>query len=105
MSGSSKKTLRKESNADALTEKQQKQAHEAKKLKVYTRTFIVIMVVIVALMVGIVVRQPIADAVYRNVNAITVGDHDITAIELNYFYTDAIFKHYNQYSEKYSIAD
>lgn len=101
MSGSSKKKLRKESNAAALTEKQQKQAKEAKKLKVYTRTFVVIMVVIVALLVGVVVHQPISDAIYRNVHALTVGDHEITAIELNYFYTDAIFKHYSQYSEKY----
>ena len=102
MSGSSKKKLRKESNAAALTEKQQKQANEAKKLKAYTRTFVVIMVVIVALLVGIVVKQPIADAIYQNIHAITVGDHQITAVELNYFYTDAIFKHYNQYSEKYN---
>jgi len=101
MSGSSKKKLRKEFNAAAMTEKQQKQAKEAKKLQVYTRTFVVIMVVVVALLVGIVVRQPITDAIYRNVHAITVGDHELTAIELNYFYTDAIFRHYNQYSEKY----
>jgi len=101
MSGSSKKKLRKESNAAALTEKQQQQAKEAKKLKAYTRSFIVVMVVIVALLVGIVVKQPITDAIYQNVHAITVGDHEISAIELNYFYTDAIFKHYNQYSEKY----
>jgi len=101
MSGSSKKKLRKEFNAAAMTEKQQKQAKETKKLQVYTRTFVVIMVVIVALLVGIVVHQPITDAIYRNVHAITVGDHTLTAIELNYFYTDAVFKHYNQYSEKY----
>lgn len=102
MSGSSKKKLRKEANAAALTEKQQKQAKEARQLRVYTRTFVVVMALVVALMVGIVVRQPITDAIYRNVHAITVGDHEITAIELNYFYTDAIFKHYNQYYEKYS---
>ena len=101
MSGSSKKKLRKETNAAALTEKQQQQAKEAKSLKVYTRTFIIVMALVVALMVGIVVRQPISDAVYRNVHALTIGDHEITAVELNYFYTDAILKHYNQYSSKY----
>ncbi len=101
MSGSSKKKLRKELNAAAMTEKQQKQAKETKKLKAYTRTFVVIMVVVVALLVGVVVRQPITDAIYRNVHAITVGDHEITAVELNYFYADAIFQHYNQYSQKY----
>ena len=101
MSGSSKKKLRKELNAATLTEKQQKQAKEARRLQVYTRTFVVIMVVVVALLVGLVVRQPITDAIYRNVHALTIGDHEITAVELNYFYTDAIFQHYNQYSEKY----
>lgn len=101
MSGSSKKKLRKESNAAAMTEKQQKQAKDAKKLQVYTRTFIIVMAVIVALMVGIVVRQPVSDALYRNAHALTIGDHEITAIELNYFYTDAILKHYKQYSDKY----
>ena len=101
MSGSSKKKLRKELNAATLTEKQKTQAKDAKKLQVYTRTFVVIMVVVVALLVGIVVRQPITDAIYRNTLAVTIGNHDISAIELNYFYADAIFKHYSQYSEKY----
>ena len=49
MSASSKKKLRKEQNMAALTEKQQKQRKEDKKLKAYTVSFIIVMVLILVL--------------------------------------------------------
>ncbi len=35
------------------------------------------------------------DKVYQNATAVTVGDHSISAVELNYFYVDAINTFYN----------
>ena len=40
MSASSKKKIRKEQNADLMTERQLKEQAEAKKLRIYTTTFI-----------------------------------------------------------------
>ena len=52
MSASAKKKLRKEENAAQLTEKQLKEQKEAKKLKAYTLTFAIIMVLVVAIVVA-----------------------------------------------------
>lgn len=101
MSASDKKKLRKEQNATALTEKQLKAQKEAKKLKAYTTTFIVIMVLVVAIMVGVFVRTPIAGAISRGTHSITVGNHEISNAELSYYYVDNILSHYNDYINTY----
>ena len=90
MSASSKKKLRKEQNAAAMTEKQQKELKEAKKLKSMTLTFAVVMVLVVAIVVGVSVRSPIAGAIDRGTHAATVGTHELTTTDLSYFYVDAI---------------
>ena len=105
MSASSKKKLRKEQNAAAMTEKQQKELKEAKKLKSMTLTFAVIMVLVVAIVVGVVVRSPIAGAIDRGTHAATVGTHELTTTDLSYFYIDAVNTYtqnvYSQYYPKF----
>ncbi len=98
MSASDKKRLRKEQNAAAMTEKQRQAAKDAKRLKSYTVTFIVIMALVVAILVGIVVRTPIAGFISRNTHSITVGNHELSTADLSYYYVDSVYNHYSQYS-------
>ena len=101
MSASNKKKLRKEQKAAAMTQKQQQEQKEAKKLKALTLTFAIVMILVVAIVVGVVVTPMIEGAVYRGTTAMTIGDHDLSTIDLTYFYMDAISEHqsnvYNQY--------
>jgi hypothetical protein len=90
MSASSKKKLRKEQNAAAVTQKQKAAAKEAKKLKTYTITFWVIMALCVALVAGIALKAPVTSLATRWTTALVVGDHKVSGVELNYFYVDAI---------------
>ena len=97
MSASSKKKLRKEQNAAAMTQKQKAAAKEAKKLKTYTITFWVIMALCVALVAGVMLKAPITNVATRMTTALVVGDHKVSGVELNYFYVDAINETVNQY--------
>ena len=101
MSASNKKKLRKEQKAAAMTARQEAEHKEAKKLKAYTWTFAVIMVLVVAVVVGVVVTPLISGIVRNAVIAVTVGDHKLSTTDLTYFYIDAITEHqesvYNQY--------
>ena len=105
MSASSKKKLRKEQNAAAMTEKQQKELKEAKSLKAYTLTFTVIMVLIVAIVLGVALSNPVIGMINRGTHAVTVGEHKLTTADLSYFYIDAINDYYtniyNQYYPSY----
>ena len=101
MSASDKKRLRKEQNAAAMTEKQLQQKKEAKKLKAYTVTFVVVMVLVVAILAGVALRTPINSLIDRNTVAVTVGDHKINATEFNYFYIDSATSFYSNYYNSY----
>jgi len=103
MSASNKKRLRKEQNAAALTEKQQKELTEAKKLKKQTITFVVVIALIVAIGLG-----SLAVTAYNNSGiaerlstALTVGDHNLSAADLGYFYYDAINAAYEDWYSMY----
>ena len=98
MSASSKKKLRKEQKAAAMTQRQKAAKKEATKLKIYTWTFWVVMILIVGLVAGIALSGPVNVMIERMGTSIVVGDHNISHTELNYFYIDAI----NQYCNKYS---
>ena len=98
MSASSKKKLRKEQKAAAMTQRQKAVKKEATKLKIYTWTFWVVMILIVGLVAGIALSGPVNVMIERMGTSIVVGDHNISHTELNYFYIDAI----NQYCKKYS---
>ena len=104
MSASNKKKLRKEQNAAAMTEKQQKALKEAKKLKAYTNTFLVCMVLVVAIVIGVLLRAPIGTIVNRNTAALLVGDKELTTVELNYYYADAVSDFYENLYNSYGSS-
>lgn len=103
MSASDKKRLRKEQAAEALTEKQLKEQKEAKKLKRHTFTFVVIMILVVAIAFGVVAAQGIdrTGIIQRNTNAVTFGNHTLTSAELNYYYIDSVNNIYSQLYSQY----
>lgn len=104
MSASNKKKLRKEQQAAALTKKQQQAQKEAKSLKMYTLTFTVAMVLVVAIVIGIALSNPINGLINRKTVAVTINDHELSIADLSYFYVDSITEEYNSlYSEYYSL--
>ncbi len=106
MSASDKKKLRKEQNAAALTEKQLQAQKEAKKLKAYTTTFIVSMVLVVAIVLGVVVTPFIVGAIHRSTHAVNVGNRELTTTDLTYYYIDSVNSHYSQFANQYgNMAD
>lgn len=85
-----------------MTERQAAAAAEAKKLKYYTLSFWVVIALVVCIFVGALTVTPIKNVMYKNTDAIQVGDHTLTSVELNYFYTDSINNYYsNIYSSYY----
>ena len=88
MSASSKKKLRKELNAAAMTEKQLQEQKETKKLRRYTAAFAfaiaaMILVVIVSRIFG-------SGMIPRSTTALTVGESKVSAAELNHYYIDSV---------------
>ena len=92
MSASSKKKLRNEQQTVKMTEKQVAEQKEAKKLTLYTTIFVVVLAVMVVFAIAIGVTRSITNSGVheRNTVALTVGDHEISNAELNYFYMSAI---------------
>ncbi len=99
MSASDKKKLRKEQTAAAITEKQRTEQKQQKKLKIYSLTFIITMVLVVALVLVAVLQTPVKNLVMRNTTAVTVGDHKLSAAEFNYFYYDTIYQFYSTFDD------
>ena len=88
MSASSKKKLRKEQEAAAMTEKQLLEQKESKKLRLYTGLFtaaIAVMIVVV-----IVSRVISSGFIPRSTTALTVGGTKVSAAELNHYYIDSV---------------
>ncbi len=96
MSSSKKKQLRKE---QYMTERQAAAAQEAKKLKRYTLTFWVVILVVASIFVGAVVANPLKNVIYSNTKAMQVGEHTLTSIDVNYYYIDAVNSYVNQNSQ------
>ena len=105
MSASSKKKLRKEQEAAKMTEKQLTAQREAKKLNLYTTLFVVAMVAILVIAITVGVKQFITTSGVREKNtvAMTIGDHKISNVEMNYFYMDAVNNFYSQYGSYASM--
>jgi len=103
MSASSKKKLRKEQQTALLTEKQLNERKEAKKLKIYSITFIVVVALVITIGLGILVSGWIRTSGIgeRNTVALTVGDHEISGAEMSYFYMDTINATYNNWYNNY----
>ena len=105
MSASSKKKLRKEQEAAKLTEKQLNAQKEAKKNNLYTTLFVVAMAVILVIAVTVGVKQTISTSGIREKNtvALTVGNHELNSIEMNYFFMDAVNNFYSSYGSYASM--
>lgn len=103
MSASSKKKLRKEQQALQMTEKQKQEQKEAKKLKIYTIAFVLVMAIIAVAFVGTLVNNYLESTGFwaRHDTVLEVNKHDINAVELNYFYIDAISNQYNAWYNKF----
>ncbi len=103
MSASSKKKLRKEQNAAALTEKQLQQQKEAKKLKSQTAIFVAIIALVLVIGIGslAVTAYNNSGISERSTVALTIGDHKLTSAEFSYFYFDAINTTYNEWYNTY----
>ena len=99
MSASSKKQLRKEERMAQLTERQRKEQAEAKKLKIYTATFIAILALIVVTFLTIMVVQYVTAP--ENITALTVGDHDINNVVMSYYFNDTVSSTYQEYYNYY----
>lgn len=103
MSASSKKKLRKELNAQQLTEKQQQAQKEAKKLKITTIAFVAVILAIVVAFVAIVVVNGVKNSgvFEKNTIAATVDGEEINSIEFNYYYNDLISNTYSEWQSSY----
>ena len=99
MSASNKKKLRKEQESVKLTEKQLTAQKEAQKLKLYTAIFAVVLVVLLVVAVSVGVSKTVSSSGIRQKStvALTVGDHEINSVEMNYFFMDAVNAFYSQY--------
>ena len=99
MSASSKKKLRKEQEAAKMTEKQLNAQKEAKKNSLYTTVFVVVMVALLVIAVTVGVKQAITTGGFRekNTTALTVGEHELNSVEMNYFFMDAVNNFYSSY--------
>lgn len=96
MSASRERKLRQAQAGASMTEKEKKEAKQAKSLKVQTAVFIAVC----ALMVLVLVVYGILSTgiVEKNTTALKVGEHKITAAEMNYFYVNQAYTYYNENS-------
>ena len=106
MSASNKKKLRKEQAAAMLTEKQQKEQAEAKKLKAISITFIAIMLVIALSAASIVVIRAVNNSgvIDRNTVAAIAGDHELNSVHMNYYFNDYVKSTYNEWYSMYGTS-
>lgn len=101
MSASSKKKLRNEQEAGKMTERQLAEQKEAKKTKLYTITFCVVIGLMLAIVIGFTAYNAYANsgAPARNTVAATIGNHEISNAELNYYFIDSVNSFANDYSD------
>lgn len=103
MSASSKKKIRKEQNADLMTDRQKKEQAEAKSVKRLTVIFCIVMVAIVAAflitnLIGSINRSGVIE---KNTIAATVGDHKLNSVVMNYYFYGAVNSMYNNIHNSY----
>ena len=103
MSASSKKKLRKEQNAEMMTERQIKEQAEAKSVKRMTVIFCVVMALIVLTFAvtqifGAITRNGVFE---KNTIVATVGEHKLNSVVMNYYFYDAVTAEYNEKSNTY----
>ena len=103
MSASNKKKLRKENAATFLTEKQQKEQAEAKKLKIISVTFIVVMLAVALTAASILAIRAVNNTgiIDRNTIAAVAGEHQLDSVQMNYYLTDYVRTMYQQWQSSY----
>ncbi len=103
MSASDKKKFRKEQSATILTEKQRQEQAEAKKLKIYTISFVVAMIAVVVIALAVLGVRAVNNSgiIQKNTVAVVVGDRELNSVELGYYYNDAINNYYNEWYNSY----
>lgn len=103
MSASSKKKIRKEQNAEMLTERQLKEQAEAKSLKRLTVVFSVVMIAIVAafLITNLVGGVNRSGVIEKNTVAATIGEHKLNTVVMNYYFYSAVTNEYNSAANLY----
>ena len=99
MSASAKKKLRNAQEAEKMTEKQLTEQKEAKKLKIQTTIFVVVIALMVVFAVYTAISSSIAGSGMRERNtvALTVDGQDVSNAELNYYFVDAVNNFNSQY--------
>lgn len=103
MSASDKKKLRKEQSAAILSEKQRQEQAEAKKLKIYTISFVSVMIAVVVITLAVLGIRAVNNSgiVQKATIAAVVGNRELNSVELGYYYNDAISNYYNEMYEMY----
>ena len=98
MSASDKKKLRKEQAVAALTERQRKEQAEAKKLKIYTISFVAVMVIVICAVIGILGFRAYTNSgiAEKSTVAAVVDGVELNTVEMNYYYNDAINQFYSE---------
>ena len=104
MSASDKKKLRKEQVSAVLSEKQRQEQAEAKKLRIYTISFVSAMIAIVVIAMAILGVRAVNNSgiIQKNTIAASVGERELNSVELNYYYNDAVNEYYNSWYETYT---
>ena len=100
MSASSKKKLRNSQDGSKLTERQKAEQKEAKKLKLYTAAFVVVLAVLVVVALAVGINQAVANSGIweRKTVAMTVGDETVSSAEMSYYFSDYCRNYYSQNS-------
>lgn len=101
MSASSKKKLRKEQNAEVMTERQKKERSEARKLKAMTISFVAVLIAIACIFVGSIGWNLIETngLIEKATTAVTIGNHKLNSVTMNYFFRDAVQTDRDQYGD------
>lgn len=107
MSASRERKLRQKpdtASAAEKSEKVQQEQKQAKTLKLQTTIFVVVCALMVAVLIGYGIVS--TGIVERNTTALTVGEHKVTAAEMNYFFVNEAYDYYNKNSSlmKYFIS-
>ena len=97
MSASNQKKIRKQEREVYRSERERQEALEAQKLKKQTIAFVLVIALCLSIFLGSFLVSPIKNVIYKNTVAVTVGDHELTSVDVNYFYIDAINNYLNQY--------
>ena len=103
MSASNKKKLRKEQIASKMTERQTQEQKEAKQLKRYTFGFVTIIALVLVAAIAILTVRGIVQSGTLQTNSVAavVAGKELSAVEMSYYYFDAIDSAYSDWYSQY----